>query len=87
MLSLLTLSAREGSTNFVHSDPASNYNPLASRASFFNDENGNSFTKEQSTANAWPILCSDLAARRLNERHYTFWISFPKRWHVQQEAD
>ena len=34
VLSLLTLAAREGSINFIHSDPTSNCNPLRTRAFF-----------------------------------------------------
>ena len=89
--SLLTLSAREGSISFVHSDPASNVWPLATRSTFLEGHNDDTFTPEQQTAAttgvAWPLLCSDEASRLLKEKHCTFRISFPKRSHVQQEAE
>ena len=88
---LLTLSAREGLINFIPSDPASNVWPLASRAMFIDDSTDDSLTAEQqeacTTGVAWPLLCSNDASRPLNERHCTFRLSFPKRFHVQQEAE
>ena len=86
MLSLLTQAAQEGSINFIHSDPASNCNPLRTRSSFF-PEGKNSFTPDQLVASTWPTLCTDEAARSLREKFCTFRVSLPRRSKVQQESE
>ena len=85
--SLLTLACREGNLSFIHSDPASNTRPWATRSNEMKDSSGKRNISKQFPNNPWVALCTDLTSRRLRERGCVFRISGVKRSHVQSEAD